>query len=342
MVLSVIVPVYKVEPFLRKCVDSIINQTYRNLEIILVDDGSPDNCGAICDEYANKDDRVKVIHKENGGLSSARNAGMDIAKGDYIAFVDSDDWLELDMYETLIGLAEKYDADIAEGSYRFYRPWKVENKVLEGNDTGDVRELNNIDTLKELYYGPQMFGGVAIMVWTKIYRASMLHNLRFSEGFIHEDVEFTPKAYYLANKVVKIEKTLYNYNIHLGTSSTSGMGANLLKVTSSIHVRKSLLDYFKNCEETWLSEYSERAYYNALINAYYESWNQRKSIEFYELSKEIFEVLKTNKERILKMCPDWKTRLFYFMPSGYCVCVKSLRTAKQLKYRLYVMITGKN
>lgn len=123
--LSVIVPVYKVEPFLKRCVDSIIHQTYKNLEIILVDDGSPDNCGAICDEYANKDDRIKVIHKENGGQSSARNVGIAIAKGDYIAFVDSDDWIDSDMYETLIGLAEKYDADIAEGSYRFYRPWKV-------------------------------------------------------------------------------------------------------------------------------------------------------------------------------------------------------------------------
>lgn len=175
------------------------------------------------------------------------------------------------MYEILIGIAKKHDADIAEGSYRFYRPWKVENKILEVNDTGKIREMNSAQALKELYYGPQMFGGLAIMVWTKIYRARILHNLRFSEGFILEDVEFTPKAYYLANKVVKIEKTLYNYNIHLGASSTSGMGMNMLKIKSGIHVRKALFDYFQNKAEVWLSEYQERAYYQALINAYYES-----------------------------------------------------------------------
>ena len=95
---SIIVPVYKVEKYLRKCIDSIINQTLKDIEIILVDDGSPDNCGKICDEYAAKDTRIKVIHKENGGLSSARNAGMEVAEGEYIGFVDSDDWIESDMY----------------------------------------------------------------------------------------------------------------------------------------------------------------------------------------------------------------------------------------------------
>ena len=129
--ISIIIPVYKTEPYLRKCVDSVLAQTYTNLEVILVDDGSPDDCGKICDEYAAKDSRVKVIHKENGGLSSARNCGLDVATGKYIGFVDSDDWIDPDMYETLLGLLLRYDADIAEGSYRFFRPWKSENKVLE-------------------------------------------------------------------------------------------------------------------------------------------------------------------------------------------------------------------
>ena len=100
--ISVIVPVYKVEKYLDKCVESIVNQTYKNLEIILVDDGSPDNCPAMCDEWAEKDERIRVIHKENGGLADARNAGMDIATGDYIGFVDSDDWIEPNMYEVLL------------------------------------------------------------------------------------------------------------------------------------------------------------------------------------------------------------------------------------------------
>ena len=114
---SVIVPVYKVEPYLRRCIDSIVGQTYRNLEIILVDDGSPDHCGTICDEYALRDSRIKVIHKENDGLSSARNAGLDIANGEYIGFVDSDDHTASQMYERLVVTAIANDADIVFCSY---------------------------------------------------------------------------------------------------------------------------------------------------------------------------------------------------------------------------------
>ena len=111
-VISVIVPIYKVEQYLRQCVDSILNQTHSALEVILVDDGSPDGSGKICDEYAARDSRVRVIHKKNGGLSDARNAGIDIAQGDYIAFVDSDDWLEPDTYESMLAAMEKYQAKL--------------------------------------------------------------------------------------------------------------------------------------------------------------------------------------------------------------------------------------
>ena len=110
--ISIIIPVYKVEPYLRKCLDSVVQQTYRNLEIILVDDGSPDSCGAICDEYATKDERITVIHQENKGLSAARNAGLDIATGDYIQFVDSDDWIEPDALATVLSIAEDHHVDI--------------------------------------------------------------------------------------------------------------------------------------------------------------------------------------------------------------------------------------
>ena len=106
--ISVIVPVYKVEPYLARCIDSILAQTFTDFELILIDDGSPDNCGRICDEYSQKNNRIQVIHKENGGLSSARNAGMEICKGDYIYFIDSDDWIEPDMYEKL-DLSSKQD-----------------------------------------------------------------------------------------------------------------------------------------------------------------------------------------------------------------------------------------
>ena len=111
--ISVIVPIYKLEQYLEECVDSLIEQTYKNIEIILVDDGSPDNCGAICDRYAEQDDRIQVIHKKNGGLSDARNAGLDIASGEYVLFIDSDDNVSVDMVEELYGAIKKQNADIS-------------------------------------------------------------------------------------------------------------------------------------------------------------------------------------------------------------------------------------
>lgn len=111
--ISVIVPVYKVEKYIKKCIESIINQTYENLEIILVDDGSPDNCGKICDEYAKKDKRIKVIHKENGGVSSARNLGLEKSNGQYITFIDSDDWIEEEYCEILLTTLKEQNADCA-------------------------------------------------------------------------------------------------------------------------------------------------------------------------------------------------------------------------------------
>lgn len=130
LLVSVIIPIYKVDVFLKKCVDSVLNQTYNNIEVILVDDGSPDTCPEICDEYAKQDSRVRVIHKCNGGQSSARNAGINIAKGDYITFVDSDDWIDPNAYKNLVSSAVENNLDIVGGGYCYYRPWKIENKIL--------------------------------------------------------------------------------------------------------------------------------------------------------------------------------------------------------------------
>ena len=125
--ISVIVPIYNVEKYLERCVESIINQTYKNLEIILVDDGSPDNCPQMCDDYAKKDSRIKVVHKKNGGLSDARNAGMKVATGEYVSFIDSDDYISLDFYETLLETIVDNDSDIVECSVvKFYENGKFD------------------------------------------------------------------------------------------------------------------------------------------------------------------------------------------------------------------------
>lgn len=317
MKLSVIVPVYKVEKYIQRCLESIINQTYRDLEIILIDDESPDNCGKICDEYAKKDNRIRVIHQKNGKQSGARNSGLDIATGDYVTFVDSDDWIDEDMYRTIIEIAENKHADIVECGYRFYRPWKTENKYLCFDDTEKISEFTNTEALNMLYFGPQRFGGLTIMVWNKIYRAELLKNIRFLKGYIFEDVEFTPKAFFYANKIVKYEKTYYNYNIHLGTNETSAMKNNILKVRSIVYIHEMLNEFFSKNYVQKISEYQEEAYYSSLINSYCDCFEQRKNKEFDSLREECRSILFDNKKRVKKVCNDWKTKMFFFSPMLY-------------------------
>lgn len=152
--ISVIVPIYRVERYLSKCVESILNQTYRHLEIILVDDGSPDGSGAICDEFAEKDSRIRVIHKENGGLSDARNAGIQVAGGEYLAFVDGDDWIEPDMYEAMLGLTEKYGAKLV-----------CAGRYDENDSTGEM-VIGLCPQREEALPGTEVFAGFSGgMVW---------------------------------------------------------------------------------------------------------------------------------------------------------------------------------
>ena len=216
---SVIIPVYKTEPYLRKCVDSVVNQTYRNLEIILVDDGSPDGCGAICDEYASKDDRVKAIHQENGGASRARNAGLDVATGDYVGFVDSDDWIEPDMYELLLNNALAYQAEISMCGETMYEGETESN----GSPTnGETVVLDRITALKLTADGGSMG-----MIWNKIFCRSVIEDVRFDPNYpCSEDLLFTYQAARKATRMVRSEKRAYNYVKRLGslTMQPSGDG----------------------------------------------------------------------------------------------------------------------
>lgn len=203
--ISVIVPVYKVEPYLARCVNSILNQTFHDLEIILVDDGSPDGCGALCDAYARQDSRVQVIHKPNGGLSSARNAGIERAKSAYLAFVDSDDWLDLDMLEQLHTLCEQRGADIAECSYRsIYQDGIREETLCTGRiiEAGPVEAIDGILDWKH-------FKSVA---WNKLYRREVIGAIRYPEGMLHEDEFTTYRYFYAAKKLVYLDVSKYNYD----------------------------------------------------------------------------------------------------------------------------------
>ena len=209
MRLSIIVPIYNVEPYLRRCIDSILAQTYRDFEIILVDDGSTDGCPAICDEYARKDSRVVVIHKENGGLSDARNAGLDVARGEYIGFVDSDDLIHPQMYEILIHSLETARADIAQcGMCCFGEEEQIVYKMLNG-EALEITYLNAAELLANYYSdGRYRFNQTAC---NKVYRRAIFEKLRFPVGKFFEDSYIHVDTMASSGKIAVTAVPMYYY-----------------------------------------------------------------------------------------------------------------------------------
>lgn len=204
-IISVIVPVYNVEAYLNRCVESIVGQTYRDLEIILVDDGSRDGSPQMCDEWAKKDGRIKVIHKENGGLSDARNAGLAVATGDYVSFVDSDDLIHPQMIELLYQEQEVHHADVVEcGFLKFSDYNEISSEVQTVHDT---MELTPENALAELI----LERNIHQIAWNKLYRRELLTGVPFPVGRICEDEFWTYKIIGKATKIVCFSTALYYY-----------------------------------------------------------------------------------------------------------------------------------
>lgn len=205
---SIIVPVYKVEKYLEKCIESILAQTYKNIELILVDDGSPDNCPSICDRYAGKDSRVIVIHKQNGGLSDARNIGLNIARGDFISFIDSDDFVSPDFCELLLRAIIRDNADMAVCNY--LRTDENYNLIQEKNvDLPFKNECISPEKFMQGYFGKH--GWYYVVVWNKIYKRALFDNLRFPYGKQHEDEFLIHHLMAQCNKISCIRDALYYY-----------------------------------------------------------------------------------------------------------------------------------
>lgn len=208
--ISVIVPIYNVEKYLKKCVDSIINQTYKNLEIILVDDGSPDNCPKICDEYAKQDNRIKVIHKENGGLSDARNAGIEIATGQYISFVDSDDYIAEDMLDDMITRIINDKSDLVSAGV----VWVDElGNEIRTSTVSENALLNTEQSMTEIIND----GKLKQHVWNKLYRFDLIKDIPFNKGKYHEDVFWSYQVIGKAEKI-SVEKNSYYYYVQRSES----------------------------------------------------------------------------------------------------------------------------
>lgn len=205
--ISVVIPVYNVEKYLSECLDSVVNQTYKNLQIIIVDDGSTDSSGKICDEYAGKDNRISVIHQSNAGAGAAKNTGLELIDGDYFSIIDSDDYIELDMYEKMVNSLEKYNSDIAQCLFRnvfvndsFDRKYKIKGNY--------PKILTSKNFLKEYLYDWKY-----AIFWNKLFKKSLLQNIKFPVGRKIDDEFFTYKLVCNAKKVVNIDNILYNYRM---------------------------------------------------------------------------------------------------------------------------------
>lgn len=209
---SIIVPIYKVEDYIRECIDSILAQTYSDFELILVDDGSPDSCGRICDDYAKRDNRIKVVHKVNGGLTSARNAGLEVAKGEWIMHVDGDDWIEPDMIESLIQAAQATGADLVFGDFTKYGPYAGYYKLPTWSS----------DKIKSM---SKYIAYMMTTIWGSIAKRSLYadHSLKSPEGISYcEDFHLIVRLCHFAKKVVNVHRPFYHYR-YRPTSIMSNM-----------------------------------------------------------------------------------------------------------------------
>lgn len=229
--LTIIVPVYKVEPYLRRCIDSILNQTFRDFELILIDDGSPDNCGAICDEYAEKDGRILVIHQKNQGVSAARNAGLDIARGTYLGFVDSDDWIEPEMYETMITTAKEKNVDVVVCGINYC----TEEGAFIRNDLLTCGDYNNEQVMFALFGMPNPLGGGCC---NKMFHKRITQGIYFrKEIAMAEDWLFLFDSLYHCNICIKISNELY----HVVERSSSATRCGNMELTYQAIVSSRLL-----------------------------------------------------------------------------------------------------
>lgn len=242
--ISVIVPVYNVEKYLSQCLDSIIHQTYKNLEIILVDDGSTDSSGLICDNYSQKDKRIKIIHKCQGGLSDARNAGLKIATGEYISFIDSDDFIDKNMYSILINNTQKYNSDIVWFNYYNYYSKKhfINSSIIKNNDLYDLSSSDKIKFAKNLFYQYKMDAHV----WAKPYKRSIFNNIKFPYGKLFEDIFVLLPILSNAKIISTIPDCLYFYRNRSESIVNQYFKQNIIKNIDFIESRIILAINYKN------------------------------------------------------------------------------------------------
>ena len=266
---SIIVPIYNVEKYIRKCIESIIAQTYTNIEIILLDDGSPDNSGKICDEYKEKDNRIIVVHKNNTGVSSTRNEGLKIASGEYITFIDADDYIETDMIEILYKALKEYEAEI---SICGTNDLNENYDLVKRSKCKQIIEMNNKDALKELL-NEKVFTCVC---WGKLYRKYLFENIKFNEKTkIAEDLEVLYRILDSCKKVVYIPENKYNYILRKNSATKEKFNKDWIR---EIEISKEILDFIEKKYNN-IYEYAAKRYVRINMTCIYKILNSTCNLE---------------------------------------------------------------
>ena len=319
--ISVIVPVYKTEGLLDRCVESIVGQTYKNLEIILVDDGSPDNCPAMCDEWAEKDSRIRVIHKENGGVSSSRNAALDIATGDYIGFVDSDDWIEPEMYSSLIQKISESGKNIALCSYYAV---EISGERYECRCVVDKEVLDKDD-----YFRFIVLGGDGGYIWNRLYDADILKEVRFDEDIWYsEDLLFNFKTAQKSNGAAILDKIEYNYVQKRIKEQAWVMNDHSFDSMTAFEIMLSYKDIPEDVYDCCLRGYAAAAF--TLLSGVLT--NEKYFYKYDDIRSAILNFKKrilTQKKYPLKY--KVKTLALWLCPGFYNFMIRGIRNAKDKK-----------
>ncbi len=318
--ISIIIPVYNVEKYLKECVDSVRKQTYKNLEIILIDDGSKDNSEKLCDELAKEDNRIKVIHKENGGLSDARNVGIENATGEYIQFIDSDDFVEKDMIEILHNDICQEKADVSMCSLYLYK---------DGEKTTDAsykREIfNKEQVLKEILLDER----VRSYAWNKMFKKSLFESIRFPKGKVFEDIYTMSTIFQKANKIVFNDIPLYYYRQREGSilhNQTNELRLEYIK--AAMFVNKDIEKNFPNLKDFCaynIAHITIKTYNDIGFFGMFDLMEEEMVINLYEETKKIFE----NKELeafIVNNSNNVKKLHYYYMLTDLSLYIKNNRS----------------
>ncbi|MGP4106328.1 glycosyltransferase family 2 protein [Virgibacillus sp. L01] len=261
--ISIIVPIYNLEHLLQKCVDSILTQTFVDFELILVDDGSTDRSGELCDEYANRDNRVKVIHKKNGGVASSRNAGLEIAAGNYIGFVDNDDYINKYMFERLYNKAIVHSSDIVVCDYKNVDETELLDPETINTDY-KVQHFNNIEALNYIYINKNK--PTFIYPWNKLYKRDLFENIKYEDGNIYDDETVAHKLLYRSDKITYIHIELYYYVKRKGSMVNSPFH---IKKFDRIYALKNREVFFREKKEFELQQKALMHYMETFFWYYY-------------------------------------------------------------------------